>query len=94
LTLDTRASARLERRNERVKERLAKRHFAMHFTGVQFTVRWFMVRVAVMAFPFIILPHLKSWGDWGAVVVLLAAYAGIEVAIRPGLGGSEQKYDL
>jgi hypothetical protein len=53
-----------------------------------------MVRIAVLAFPFLVLAHLKSWEDWGAVVVFLATYAGIEVAIRPDLGASEQAYDL
>jgi hypothetical protein len=47
-----------------------------------------------LAFPFLVLPHLKSWEDWGAVVVLLVTYAAIEVAIRPDLGASEQGYDL
>jgi hypothetical protein len=52
-----------------------------------------MVRIAVVAFPFLILPHVKSWGDWGAVVVLLVTYAGIEVAIRPAPGMSERGFD-
>jgi hypothetical protein len=61
---------------------------------VRFTIRWIMVRIAVLAFPFLVIPHLKSWEDWGAVVVLPAAYAGIEVAIRRDLGASEREYDL
>jgi hypothetical protein len=60
----------------------------------RFTIRWIVVTIAVLAFPFVILPHLKSWEDWGAVVVLPAAYAGIEVAIRRNLGASEQEYSL
>jgi hypothetical protein len=66
----------------------------MRAPRARFTIRWVMVRVAVLAFPFLVLPHLKSWEDWGAVVVLLATYAGIEVAIRPDLGPSEQGSDL
>jgi hypothetical protein len=53
-----------------------------------------MVRIAVLGFPFLVLAHIKSWEDWGAVMVLLATYAGIEVAIRQGLGASEEGYDL
>jgi hypothetical protein len=66
----------------------------MRAPRVRFTIRWVMVRIAVLAFPFLVLPHLRSWEDWGAVVVLLATYAGIEVAIRPDLGTSEQGYEL
>jgi hypothetical protein len=61
---------------------------------VRFTIRWIMLRVAILAFPFLILPHVRSWTDLGAVIVLLVTYAGIEVAIRPGLGTSEQERDL
>lgn len=53
-----------------------------------------MLRIAILAFPFLVLQHIRSWTDFGAVVVLLATYAGIEVAIRPGLGTSEEGCDL
>jgi hypothetical protein len=65
----------------------------MRVPCLRFTIRWIMVRIAVVAFPFLILPHVKSWGDWGAVVVLLVTYAGIEVAIRPAPGMSERGFD-
>ncbi len=66
----------------------------MRAPRVRFTIRWIMARIAVLAFPFLILPHLKSWEDLGTVFVLLATYAGIEVAIRPYPGTSEREYDL
>jgi hypothetical protein len=66
----------------------------MRVPRVRITVRWIMARIAILAFPFLVLPHLKSWEDWGAVVVLLATYAGIEVALRTNPGASEQGYDL
>jgi hypothetical protein len=50
---------------------------------MRFTVRWFMARVVVLAFPFLILPHVRSWSDWGPLIVLIATYAGMEVALRP-----------
>jgi hypothetical protein len=66
----------------------------MRAPRVRFTIRWVMVRIAVLAVPFLVLPHIKSWEDWGAVVVLLATYAGLEVAIRPGFGASQLGEDL
>jgi hypothetical protein len=50
---------------------------------MRFTVRWFMARVVVLAFPFLILPHVRSWSDWGHLIVLIATYVGMEVALRP-----------
>jgi hypothetical protein len=66
----------------------------MRVPAGQVTIGWAMVRIAVLAFPFLVLPHVKSWEDCGPVVVLLATYAGIEVAIRPDRGTAEQGYDL
>jgi hypothetical protein len=54
-----------------------------------------MLRIAVLAFPFLVLSHLKSWEEGGGVVVvLLAAYVGIEVALRPDPGAPEEGCDL
>ena len=66
----------------------------MRAPGVRFTIRWIMVRIAVLSFPFLILQHIKSFWDWGAVVVLLVTYAGIEVAIRPIPATPEHGCDL
>jgi hypothetical protein len=53
-----------------------------------------MVRIAVLAFPFLVLPHVQSWNDWGAVVVMIPTYAGIEAALRPDHETSERTEDL
>jgi hypothetical protein len=66
----------------------------MRLHRARFTIRWIMVRIAVLAFPFLVLPHVKSWADYGAVLVLLATYAGIEVALRPDPGPPERGDDL
>ncbi len=58
------------------------------------TIGWVMVRIAVLAFPFLVLPHVQSWNDWGAVVVMIPTYAGIEAALRPDHETSERTEDL
>ena len=50
---------------------------------LRFTMSWFMARIVVLAFPFLILPHVRSWSDWGPLIVLIATYVGMEVALRP-----------
>jgi hypothetical protein len=42
-----------------------------------------MARVAVMAFPFLILAHVRSPSEIGPLIVLIVTYFGIEVALRP-----------
>ncbi len=42
---------------------------------LRFTMRWFMARVVVLAFPFLILPHVRSWSDWGPLIVLVPKQA-------------------
>jgi hypothetical protein len=66
----------------------------MWLSRARFTIRWMMARIAVLAFTFLVIPHLKSWADLGAVIVMLTAYAGIEVALRPDPGPSEQGSNL
>jgi hypothetical protein len=61
---------------------------------LRFTMRWFMARVAVLAFPFLILPHVSSWFDWGPLIVLLATYIGMEVALRPCRDASGRECEL
>jgi hypothetical protein len=61
---------------------------------MRFTVRWFMARVVVLAVPFLILPHLRSWSDWGPLIVLIATYVGMEVALRPSPQAAGRESDL
>jgi hypothetical protein len=53
-----------------------------------------MARVAVMAFPFLILPHVRSFFDLGPLIVLVATYVGIEVALRPYRGAPKCEREL
>jgi hypothetical protein len=66
----------------------------MRLPRVQFTIRWIMVRIAILAFPCLVLANLKCWEGWGGAVVVLVAIYAIEVAFRPDPGASEQGYDL
>jgi hypothetical protein len=54
----------------------------------RFTIRWMMGRVAIAAFPFLVLAHVRSW-DMGPLIVLLPTYVGMEVALRPYRDASE-----
>ncbi len=61
---------------------------------LRFTMRCFMARVVVLAFPFLILPHVRSWSDTGPLIVLVATYVGMEVALRPYRGASGRECEL
>jgi hypothetical protein len=61
---------------------------------LRFTMRWFMARVVVLAFPFLILRHVGSWSDWGPLIVLIATYVGMEVALRPYRDASGRECEL
>jgi hypothetical protein len=61
---------------------------------LRLTIQWWMTRVAVLALPFLILPHVKSWFDWGPLIVLLATYFGMELALRPYRDASGQECEL
>ena len=60
----------------------------------RFTMRWFMARVVVLAFPFLILPHVGSWSEGGPFIVLVATYAGMEIALRPHADAPGRDCDL
>jgi hypothetical protein len=60
---------------------------------LRFTIRWMMGRIAVAAFPFVALAHVRSW-DAGTLIVLLATYVGMEVALRPYRDASARECGL